>query len=388
MPMLHSETMALLRATQPHRLRRWMYLTLFWLVVGTLSALHWQLFYFERNPYEWWQLFRIKVVLWFAWGLLTPVILWFGWKWQMRRETILRRLAILFPISVTITMAYLLFYALLIWINSSTVHAIQGTTFAEMFKFTMGVHSTWYFLAFWATIGVENAVIYYRRYHERELLASQLETQLAAAHLAALRNQLQPHFLFNTLHSILALVRQHEDASAIRMLTALSDLLRNVLDHVQRQTVPLREEVGLLRRYIDIEQVRFSDRLTVNWNIADDTLGASVPSFVMQPLAENAIRHGIEKHPGPGRIDVTAQRVNGQLCLDVTDNGVGIPSADEKALTNGHGLGDMRARLDILYPGAYSLEIDSNGASGTTVHLRLPWRDHPHEPRATGVALA
>lgn len=387
MALLHSETLALIRSVQPNRFRRWLYFLLFWFVVGTLSALHWELFYYRTNPYDWWQLWRVKVALWYVWGLLTPTILWIGWKWQLRRNAIVRRLAMLLPISVVVTMVYLLLYALLIWINSSTVHVIQGTTLTDMFQFTMGVHSTWYFLAFWATIGVENAVIYYRRFHERELLASQLETQLAAAHLAALRNQLQPHFLFNTLHSILALVRQHDDASAVRMLTALSDLLRNVLEHVQRQTVPLRDEVALLRQYIAIEQVRFSDRLSVTWAIDDDALEATVPSFVMQPLAENAIRHGIEKHPGPGCIDVAARRDNGHLCLSMTDNGVGIPADGENAITNGHGLGDMRARLNILYPGAYSLDIASDGASGTTVSLRIPWRVRPHGTQPTGAGV-
>ncbi len=374
--------MALIRTLLPSRAQRWGFFVLFWLVMATLSSLHWEVFYFGQNPYSWWELFRVKVALWYIWGFLTPLILWLGWKFRIERGVALRRIAVLIPISVAFTAGYMFLYAGMVWLNSKAVAVLSGETFSAFFDWIVGVHSSWYLLAFWASIGIENAAIYYRNYRERELLASQLETRLAVAQLDSLRNQLQPHFLFNTLHSILVLVRQKDHETATRMLTALSDLLRHALEHVQRHEVPLREELGFLQRYIDIEKVRFSDRLTVRWNVADDTLNASVPSFVLQPLAENAIRHGLEKRPGPGRIDVTTRRENGVLHLHIEDNGVGLQDDSPRAMWQGHGLGDMRARLDVMYPGSYSLDIASQNGSGTHVRLTLPYRD-AHTTAAT-----
>jgi two-component system LytT family sensor kinase len=375
---LHSETMELLQTALPNRLRRWLVLASFWTVAGVLSSLHWEAFYFGDNPYTWWELLRVKVVLWWALGLLMPLLFWFGYRFRIERQSAVRHMAVLVPVSLAFTFAYLLFYTLALQINASSVARLEISSYWGLLDWVIGVHSSWYFLAFWATIGIENAVGYYRSYHERKMLTTRLEAQLAVAQLGALRNQIQPHFLFNTLHSILALVRQKDNDTAVRMLTDLSDLLRYALAHVRHREVPLRQEIDFLRRYIAIEKVRFSDRLTVAWAVDEETLDAYVPSFVLQPLAENAIRHGIENHPGPGRIDVATHHANGQLCLEIRDNGAGL-TADAAERQNGHGLGDMRERLDIMYPGRYSLDIRSTDGAGTKVELRIPWITQPQD---------
>jgi LytS/YehU family sensor histidine kinase len=327
-------------------------------------------------------LYRIKIALWYVWGLVTPLILWLGWRFPLGQGKSLKHLAILLPVSIVFTSAYLAVYAALLMINVPEAPGLFRSPTA-MFMWVVGAHSTWYFLAFWATIGIEHAVSYYRRFHERQILTSRLEAQLAEAQLDALRSQLQPHFLFNTLHSVMALISQSDTKAAKDMLAGLSDLLRHALEHVRRHEVPLREELDILRRYIDIERVRFSDRLTVDWQIDHDAESAYVPSFILQPLAENAIRHGIEKRPGPGVLSVHCRHENGQLLLSFRDNGAGIEASDGEQVRNGHGLGDMRSRLDVLYPSNYSLKIEPNGEGGTIVRLRLPYNTSPtHQPAA------
>lgn len=378
--LFHSETMALLRELLRGRVLRWVVLAVFWLMIGVLSALHWQLFFTGRDPYSWWELYRVKVALWYVWGLLTPLILWLGWKYPIGQGQSLRHTAILLPVSLAFTATYLVVYSAFLMLNVPDAPGLFQSPTA-MFMWVVGTHSTWYFLAFWATIGVEHAVSYYRRFHERQVMTSKLQAQLAEAQLDTLRSQLQPHFLFNTLHSIMALINQSDTKAAKEMLTGLSDLLRHALDHVRRHEVPLREELDILRRYIAIESVRFSDRLTVEWEI-DDTAGAAyVPSFILQPLAENAIRHGIEMRSGPGVLSVHCWRNDGRLLLSFADNGVGLPVTGDESIRNGHGLGDMRARLDVLYPANYSLQINGVDGGGTVVRLSLPYNEAPtHQP--------
>lgn len=378
---LPSETMALLRTALPRRSQRVLVFFVLWFVVALLSSVHWELFYFGRNPYTWWELFRVKLALWYVWGAITPIVLWVGWRFRLERGRWPSRLVLLAGLSVAVTVVYMALYSFLVWFNSLGVSTLTFSSFRPVVEWVVGVHSSWYFLAFWATIGVENAIIYYRRWHEREMFATQLQVQLVEAQLEAVRSRLQPHFLFNTLHSIHALIQQQDYETASRMLRALSDLLRRALDHVQRQEVTMHEEIAFLRRYIDIEMVRFSDRLTVAWDIETDAERASVPSFLLQPLVENAIRHGIERRPGPGHIAILARREQDDLRVEISDNGAGLENKDGASLTEGHGLGDLRALLDRQYPGRYSLTLTSANGAGTSVTLRLPFTGHASAPR-------
>ncbi|MEW5875635.1 MAG: sensor histidine kinase [Candidatus Zixiibacteriota bacterium] len=384
--MVHSQTATIVETLIPDRRKRWAVILLFWLAVSLLSSLHWELFYFGRNPYTWWELFRAKAALWYVWGFCTPFLLWFAGRYQLEGGSLARRLPILVGASVVFTAAYIVLYTGVLYLNARFVEDIRESTFAGLLDWVIGVHSSWYYLAFWVTIGIENAAIYYSSFRDREIRTARLETELAAAQLAALRNQLQPHFLFNTLHTILALVRVKDQATAERMLTALSDLLRQSLDHVKQHETSLREELGFLRRYIEIEQIRFSDRLRVEWEIDPDTLDARVPAFVLQPLAENAIRHGIEKRPGPGHIGITAGKSAGSVMLEVRDNGAGIEPPGLDRGQYGHGLGGLRTRLQVLYPGRHSLDIVSGNGTGTTVRLTLPWKPATAAPAVDGGA--
>jgi LytS/YehU family sensor histidine kinase len=218
-------------------------------------------------------------------------------------------------------------------------------------------------------VAVTCAFDFYRKYRERKLRAIELESRLVQAKLQALQMQLNPHFLFNSLHSISALMHKDIDA-ADRMISRLSELLRAALDNTERQEVPLRQELQFLRRYLEIEQIRFGSRLRVEINAAPETLDASVPNLILQPLVENAIRHGIEPHARPGRIRFGARRQADELTLEVHDNGGGLASPSP---LDGVGLSNTRARLRSLYGEAHILEFCTPPEGGLLVRLILPF---------------
>src|SRR6185436_7564987 len=196
---------------------------------------------------------------------------------------------------------------------------------------------------------------YYARYRERELAASQLQGQLAHAQLQALRMQLNPHFLFNALNSISMLVRGGRSGEAVRMLAGLGDLLRGVLEEERPNEVPLREELDFLTRYLAIEQIR-ADRLQVRMEVAPELMEARVPTLILQPLVENAIRHGISRSSAAGLVEIGARRENGSLLLSVRDDGPGLSAGDGR---EGVGLTNTRARLARMYGDAQGLVLEN-----------------------------
>ncbi|MCY1036098.1 histidine kinase [Corallococcus sp. BB11-1] len=221
-------------------------------------------------------------------------------------------------------------------------------------------------------LGVAHALYYADQLRLRE-------TQLARAQLHALKAQLHPHFLFNTLHSISALVHRDPDGSE-RMIARLSDLLRGALDAAATEEVSLQDELRALQPYLDIQGVRFADRLTVKQDIAEDALAAHVPHLVLQPLVENAIQHGIAPGTEPGTVTLVARRAGAELHLEVRDDGVGLqeaPADVSRSTGGGRGLSITRERLVQLYGGAHRLELRDAVGGGTTVALALPFHTEP-----------
>ena len=258
-------------------------------------------------------------------------------------------------------------------------------------------------LAYGAIVGLMHSVHFYRRFRERERSALVLESNLANARLSALRAQLHPHFLFNSLNAIAALLRR-EPRLAEATLMSLSDLLRLALSQAEKQEVPLREEMNFVNRYLEIQQTRFGDKLRVENQIAPAALDCLVPTLLLQPLVENAIRHGIEPAENGGCVRITAARRDGKLVMTVEDDGVGLPQelvnidtltnasiADEPttveiarseghvtgvASSNGTGIGlaNLRARLETLYGRDQTLELAPRPERGAIVRIELPWR--------------
>ena len=252
------------------------------------------------------------------------------------------------------------------------------------------------FIAFyWLIVGAHHTLFYLRRAVARDqeaaeltLRASRLEAGLAQANLRALNMQLQPHFLFNTLNAVSVLAAKGERAQTVRLIGRMSDLLRMSLEN-SAQTLPLVRELEFAQRYLDIEQVRFADRMTVRFDVAPDTMAALVPSMVLQPLVENAVKHGIARRRGAGRIEVRARRLDDRLELSVHDDGPGF-GAERAAGGTGVGLANTQARLEQLYgPGGFEMYRGSGPGGGARVRITLPFRlAAPDEEDRSGVIAA
>jgi two-component system, LytTR family, sensor kinase len=224
-----------------------------------------------------------------------------------------------------------------------------------------------------SVIGVELALRYFSEAREREVQMARLSEQLTNARFAALQSQLNPHFLFNTLNTIAVRARDGDGPGTARMVEQLSEVLRRTLSRHRENEVRLEEELELVREYLAIEQARFSDRLHATFEIDDATTCAAVPSFALQHLIENAIRHGIAKRPGAGRVRIAARRDRDTLEVSVTDDGLGVGAP--RVMPPGHGLATTQERLRALYGDAASLAVSSAAAAGTVATLRVPYRE-------------
>jgi two-component system, LytTR family, sensor kinase len=252
-------------------------------------------------------------------------------------------------------------------------------TILDTFRFVLPLDLHLNVALYWAIIGVQHAFTLHRSAKARETQAAQLELrtsvlerQLVESRLEALRMQLHPHFLFNTLNAITVLVRQSRLHEADEMLTNLSDLLRHTLREWENPEIPLRNEIEFLRLYLDIERVRFQDRLSVDMALEPDTLEALVPTFLLQPLVENAIRHGVARSAAAGNVTLRSRRMDAMLELQVGDDGPGLGTADGEIGT-GLGLTNTRARLHQLYGSQQSLRLE-NGSPGTLATIQIPYR--------------
>ena len=354
-----------LTAVLQNRAGKWLLGLLFWTLLGLSFASQ---FYFSSAKagleVTWKQAITYALGDWYVFALLSIPVNGLARRFRFDPGKRWRSLAVHAVGSLAFSFAYMVLRAGLgAWQS--------GATFDEALRPLLV--KTWHFnlLIYWVIVAVSQAFDYYRRYRERELHASELEKHLAQAKLQALQMQLNPHFLFNTLHSISSLM--HKDVeSADRMIMRLSDLLRAALDGAETQEVSLRKELDLLRLYLAIEQIRFGERLSVKMDIAPEALDARVPNFILQPLVENAIRHGIEPRARPGQIELHARRHDSELSLEVCDNGNGISSA--KPAREGVGLTNTRARLRELYGQAHRFQLGGRPEGGLRVELTIPYR--------------
>jgi len=223
-------------------------------------------------------------------------------------------------------------------------------------------------IVYGATVGAGYAAEASRR--SREL--ARLQAELSQAQLDALRSQLHPHFLFNALHTIAAIVREHDERQAVELIERLGDVLRHVLRTSSELEAPLASEVGFLQKYLEIEQARFGDRLAVSFAIDDDAAAALVPQLIVQPLVENALRHGLAPRAEPGRLSIAARRTGDALQIEVADDGLGL--RDGWDTDDGVGIPNVRARLARMYGPAGRLALASPARGGVIATLTLPYR--------------
>ncbi len=303
-------------------------------------------------------------------GALAPVALWLAWRWPIERNNWARRFALHLLLGLGFTAAHIVVRMLLyeVRISNTEVAEVSLRVFRILFLNNLFDNT---FNTYLPIVAFGHAVLHARRAKERALRASRLETKLAEARLSMLKMQLQPHFLFNTLHAITALIRSNAPA-AEEMLVRLSDLLRITLDQQARQEVPLKDEADFIGQYLAIEQVRFADRLTVEMQLAPETLDALVPNMVLQPLVENALRHGIGRQAAQGHILVAAHREGDVLCLRVQNDG---PSLRPRAVKAGTGLGlaNTRSRLQQLYGDQANFSLQDRSEGGADACVRIPF---------------
>jgi len=322
-------------------------------------------------------LLRQEFKCWYVCGFSSLGVIWFCRHNPFQSGHVGRWVSRHFAAAAVFASLYAVLSAWFVAGEESVMHPGKILTFSYLIK-SNGLHyAILDLIIYWLVVFGHSGWHYYRRYQERELDAAQLQRELVQARLEALRMQINPHFLFNTLHAISALIHDNPEA-ADRVVARLSDLLRLTLDGAKAQEVPLTEELDFLDRYLEIEQARFSDRLKIEKTIDPETRTAMVPYLILQPLVENAIRHGIEPREELGLISIRASRSNGLLTLSVRDNGAGLPPASGNGNGNGGrqgiGLANTRSRLRHLYGQEGRLELASASEGGLEARIELPYR--------------
>jgi signal transduction histidine kinase len=317
---------------------------------------------YSERPINWGTLISIPLADWYTCAVFFPLFVVAIRKWPLDRQHLATRL----PLHLGLTLAavigkYALYLPIRAWLTGSTqTPFVQGVAVSAISEA----------IAFGCVAAVLHAIEFHGRYRERERYSLQLQARLSDAQLRALRAQLNPHFLFNTLNAATTLLHRDAD-SADKMLTRLGELLRLTLRADPDHETPLHEEIALLDRYLDIMRIRFSDRVTVECSVDPRVANALVPSFILQPIVENAFEHGVARLQRPGHIEIDARSVASSLVLTIRDNGLG-PSASESG--TGVGLENTRRRLAELYGGDASLQLFARAGAGTTVEVRLPLR--------------
>lgn len=331
-------------------------------------------------------LFVVNLAVWCGWAGFALVVFHLGRRVRIDRRRLAPALLFHAVASIMVASAHIAVVATVRW-SLQTLWGLEPVWWASVYEnFFRTIDAE--VPVYWALIALQHAVDSQREARAREVAAATLETRLVEAQLQSLQRQLHPHFLFNTLHAVSALFRRDPD-KADEMIERLSDLLRVTLNKVGVHEVPLAEELEHLRAYLDIEQVHLGDRLRVEYRIDPDTLDALVPYLLLQPLAENAIRHGLEPLAHGGELVVETRREGPALHVRVTDSGIGL-SADRSTMqAEGVGLGNTRARLERLYRSDASLAIGSaGGGRGVEVHIAIPFRTSGDRPEEVPVVSA
>jgi two-component system, LytTR family, sensor kinase len=326
----------------------------------------------ENVPVNGWRILRIRLLSWYAWLLILPLLLAVARRWPIIGRAGWRRVPIWIGAGLAAGAVHSAIFITVAhharWLTPPAPPQKPNVWFGIAIETIAGLAAN--MLLFLLFAAAYHAVLYARAVRERETRATRLETQLSKAELQVLKMQLHPHFLFNTMQTISALmdVSVHD---ARRTLTRLGDLLRLSLASMGEQEVTLRQELEFLEPYLDIQRTRFQDRLTIVTDASEDTLDARVPSLILQPLVENAIRHGIEPRPASGRIEISAERVDGRLRLCVADDGVGLTT---RATRPGLGIANSQERLRALYGSDQRLELRAGRTGGTEAVVEIPFR--------------
>ncbi len=321
---------------------------------------------------EWRNALLLSLTLWWSWGMVTPLILWADRHIPVSRKQLLLRVLAHFLPSLLVTSVYV--YLLGTVRAAFGIGAWSRVAGIRLLADALGGMFLWNWLIYWLILGAWQAFHYYDHYIASELRLERLEKRFSEARLNALRMQLDPHFLFNALNTISSQVERNPKL-ARGMIEHLGNLLRLSLESKDRQEVPLAEEMAFLEHYLAIQKIRFGDHLRIETQIAPEVKYASVPCLFVQPLVENAIRHGISRRASGGTVIVSAHRDGNRLDIRVLDDGVGLPAGWTLENSGGVGLSVTRQRVAGLYPeGESRFAVNRRASGGTEVEISLPLR--------------
>lgn len=359
------------------RLRRWILGFAFWTLLGLSFASRTYLSYYREGiSASWRQILASFLVDFYLWGAASPLIFWLCRRFPIERERIFSNAGLHFFFCIIFTFGITAISIPTVWYlgypnvgKYSTLQAFFADSILSPYLLHQGL------LVYWTTLVVAHAFEYYRQNRVGEKRAAELSVQLAQSQLAALKMQIHPHFLFNTLNSIAALL--HEDVEAADLMVArLSDFLRLTLRNSDESSTTLEKELEFLRIYLEIEKIRFQSRLVVDMKIAPETLDAQVPNLILQPIVENAVKHGIARQKAAGHLQIFACLRQDRLLIKIEDNGPGLQK-NGNVKGNGHkgvGLANTRARLKQFYDGDFQFEIvGKENPNGTIVTVEVPY---------------
>jgi len=340
-----------------------------WTVPTVLSTFETVMFArLAKRPIPVWRAFVSEAPQWYGLALFSPIIVALGEQFPLRRPIRIGHVLVHAVASLLVSACVATADAV---VNSLTRPSRASLLTSTSNWFLSGLPATT--LAYFAIIGISYALRSTARLRERERQAAELEAQLREAQLGALRMQLQPHFLFNSLNAIMALVRDRDTERAIQALSLLSDVLRATANSANAHETTLAQELDFLTRYLEIERVRFGNRLRVTVDVPNDLHDALVPTFLLQPFVENSLKHGILRERTGNEIKVTARTLNDTLAITVADDGRGLPSHGES--TSGVGIANARSRLEHMYGPTARLSVrNAVAAAGTIVDISLPLR--------------
>lgn len=322
------------------------------------------------RPSTWGDVLAASLPRWLVYSLLAPGVAWCVDRFPLAAGRAPRRLFV----HVAAGAVFALVHSTLIGLYFGAFHLYPADeTLPGAIRRLVLAFSGMNFLVYCGLAGAYHALRYFREVRHRELLAAELRASLTAARLAALRAQLNPHFLFNTLNATSTLALTGEREQVVRIIGHLSDLLRVSLDRNLPQEITLERELGILSAYLDIQRIRFGGRLAVELDVPAEARIALVPVMLLQPLVENAFEHGVARRPGPGRVWVHARRAADRLVVEVEDTGPGFAGEAAAPVQEGIGLGNTRARLEQLYGDAQRLDAGNRPGGGARVSVSLPW---------------
>jgi len=353
---------------------RWRWIAAIWSAGALFDASQTLLvMHAEGRHHAWLPLFATELVSWLPWALATPLVIHLARRFPIGRGMSLPTVGV-----------HLAAFALISAVSEAWSSVLQmlfnpwdnrkWPTFLDTWTTTLTFQILTFLIAYALILTVTYLVDARESMAQQMTEAARLNEELSKAQLASLRRQLEPHFMYNTLNAIAGLVRDHRNNAAVSMIVGLSEFLRRSSEDSHRSQVALREEVEYLQRYLDIQKVRFGERLQVSVDIPAELLGAQVPNLLLQPLVENAIKHGIAKRVAGGNVRVAGACYNGSLCLSVYNDGPSLP-ADWEATQTGIGIGNLRTRLQILHGNGSGLQLKRANPGGVEVVVTLPFTE-------------